>query len=246
MELGTSTLGRTRLDDQHPDIFPSSPGAVVACFVAALQARFYSPNGLLGDLPWVWDPDPTPVLDGGGSLSGDTTETRQAPRRLYVEKASTQFPDAHDVRPALLVKRGRIAYQRVGLGHVAYEDWPRGGQRLFCHAQVPISIDCLSRDDGECEVLADVVASFLIGSGDDLCRTFGLHGIEPPEIGETTIYRRQEASVEFWNTPVVALVEMRYSWHRWPIAPVLSAFVAELTTNGAPTELRDLLQRRTP
>jgi hypothetical protein len=40
----------TRVSDQHPDVFPSSPNALLAVFTSVLQARFFEPNE--GGLPW--------------------------------------------------------------------------------------------------------------------------------------------------------------------------------------------------
>lgn len=237
---GQPFLGLTRVDDQHPDIFPSSPNGLLGVFTAVLQARFYAPND--DGLPWVWDPDPTPDRDDGGPLPGE--ENGPEPRRIYIEPAWVEYPSGRNVRPALLVGRGTIQYIKIGAGNKAAHDYPRGGEVLMCHATVPVTVACLSRDQGESATLADVVASFIIASAQDIRPMFGIHSIEMPSIAETSVYKRTGADVEFWNTQVTFGVELKYKWWRWPVAPVLREIVAKLVTNGEVTDLREVLQRR--
>jgi hypothetical protein len=234
----------TRVSDQHPDVFPSSPNALLAVFTSVLQARFFEPNE--GGLPWVWTADPTPEDDDAGALPGDDEEEAPAPRRIYIELASTQYPTARNVRPALLVGRGTIQFLKLGTGNRVAHDYPRGGEALLCHAVVPITVSCLSRDSGESQTLADVVASFFVGSAPDIRAAFGVHSIEMPTIAETVIYKRAGGETEFWNTAVTLGTEIQFKWWRWPLAPVLRELALRLDTNGQITDLREVLQRRTP
>lgn len=236
-------MNMTRVEDQHPDIFPSSPNGLLGVFTAVLQARFYDPN--TEGLPWVWDPDPTPDGDDAGPLPGSPGDATE-PRRIYIEPASIEYPKARNVRPALLVGRGTVQYVKLGAGNRVAHDYPRGGEALMCHATVPVTVACLSRDQGESATLADVVASFLIGSAADIRPMFGIHSIEMPTIAETSIYKRVSADVEFWNTQVIIGVEIQYKWWRWPLAPVIRQIAARLVTQGEVTDLREVLQRRTP
>lgn len=232
----------TRVVDQHPDIFPSSPNALIGVFTAVLQSRFFEQTE--APLPWIWDPDPTPEGDDAGALASDDPDAAPPPRRIYIERAAAEHPVARDVRPALLVGRGAIQYIQLGAGNRAHHDYPRSGEALMCHASVPITIACLSRDEGESGTLADVVASYLIGSATDICTAFAMHEISLPSIAEPAVYRRERAQVDFWNTQVVVTAQVRYKWWRWPLAPVIRDFVAHLKVNGEARDLREVLQRR--
>jgi hypothetical protein len=242
MEPGESDDHLTRVKGQHPDIFPSSPNALLAVFVAVLQSRFYAPVDP-GDLPWVWTGDPIPDDDDSGSLPGDTAEERRAPRRIYITSAFNEYPSARNLKPALLVGRAAIQYVRLGVGNRAAHDFPRGGEVLVCHAMTNITVNCVSREDGESATLADVVASFFLGSAPEIRAEFGIHGIEPPVISETTVYRRSGANVESWGTTVSLPIEVQYKWWRYPLAPVIREFAARLRINGEATDLREVLQR---
>lgn len=227
--------GFLRAEGQHPDVFPGSPDAILGVFLAVLQARFYD---TYDPLPWMWSPDPTPDTDDNGSP--DT------PRRIYIEREGASYPDARNVRPALLVGRGVIQYSRIGAGHRAVHDYPRGGEMLVCHANTVVRVACLSREDGESAVLADTVASFFLASAPEIRAAFQIIGIEPPQIGETSLRRFGQNDIEFHETQVGIPIEFNHKWYRWPLAPVLREARLHLDTNGVITSLRDVLQIRTP
>jgi hypothetical protein len=86
-----------------------------------------------------------------------------------------------------------------------------------------------------------VVASFFVGSAPDIRAAFGV-----PTIAETVIYKRAGGETEFWNTAVTLGTEIQFKWWRWPLAPVLRELALRLDTNGQITDLREVLQRRTP
>lgn len=242
MTPGTSDHGLARVEGQHPDVFPSSPNALLGVFVSIMQACFYAPSRP-DHIPWFWDLGPTPTTDDSGSPDDEENEVHG--RRLYVSTEALEYPDARNVRPAILVGRAEIQFISLGATNAVEVDFPRMGQVLYCHANVPITLACLSRDSGESATLADVVASFLIGSCQELREAFGLHGIGMPVISTTTT-RRFGAEAEFWETQVRVLVEVKYKWIKWPLAPVISEIVARLTANGEVRDLREVLQSSTP
>lgn len=246
MEPGQPDHGFTRVEGQHPDVFPSSPNALIGVFVAVLQSRFHPPirpENLPWDLPWEWDIDPTPQSDDAGVLPDDTAAEARPLRRIYIESAFTEYPTARNIRPALLVSRGPVQLVRLGVGHRAAHDFPRGGEVLMCHGMTSVTVDCLSREDAESATLADVVASFFLASAPEIRSAFSIHGMEPPAIGETTPVRRTAGELESWSTKVTLSVEIQYKWWRWPLAPVIREIAARLSTNGEVVGLREVLQR---
>lgn len=239
---GSADHELARVEGQHPDVFPSSPNALLGVFVAVMQSCFYAPHRP-PNIPWFWDPGPTPTTDDSGDPDDEDNEVHG--RRLYVSVESLEYPDARNVRPAILVGRSEVTFISLGASNAVELDFPRMGQVLYCHANVPVTLACLSRDSGESATIADVVASFLIGSCQELRQAFGLHAIGMPVISTTT-NRRFGAEAEFWETQVRVLVELKFKWIKWPLAPVISEIVARLTANGEVRDLREVLQTTTP
>ena len=245
MTPGHSTSGATRLDDHHPDVFPSSPTALVSVFAAALQARFYEQGGD-PPLPWFWDGAPTPTDDDAGGLPGDTPEEARPGRRIYIESGPLDQPLARNVRPALIVMRGPIQYVTLGVGRGPVINYPTMGRLLYCHGRTSIAVSCVSRESGESGTLADVVASYLYASAAELRAEFGIHDIGDPVVLPPETYARAEGAVPAWNTEVRIPVEVIYRWYKWPLAPMIREFRMRLESNGQATDMREVLQRRTP
>lgn len=238
MPPGKSDHGLTRVEGDHPDVFPSGPNALVGVFVAIVQACFYAPSRP-ANIPWFWDTQPTPESDD----SGDPEES--GGRRLYVSEESLEYPDSRNVRPAVLVGRSDIQYVSLGASNIAEVDYPRMGQVLYCHSMLSIELACLAREQGESATLADVMASFLVGSGQEIREHFGLHSLGMPSISKTSPTRRFAGTTEFWETVVRVPVEAKYKWVKWPLAPVISEIFAHLKVNGEVRDLREVLQRPT-
>lgn len=245
MGPGHSTTGTTRLDDQHQDVFPSSPNALVAVFVAVLQARFFEQGGD-PPLPWFWDPAPTPTTDDGGGLPEDPSGDSPPGRRIYIEQGPLDFPQARDLRPALIVTRGPLQYTTLGVGRSPHIEYPTMGRLLLCHGLTSVSIACVSRESGESGTLADVVASYLYASASELRAEFGIHHIGDPVISPPAPYARAQGAIPAWSTEVAAPVEVIYKWYKWPLAPIIREFRMRLVADGEATDLREVLQRRAP
>lgn len=251
MTPGTSTTGLTRLDDQHPDVFPSSPNALLGVFTSVLQARFYTQAGSLDPasgadlaLPWVWTADATPRDDGAGPSADEDPGEAQAQRRIYIEAGPLENPPARNLRPALIVDRGPIQLVSLGAGNRVHVEYPLRAEMLLCHGQVGIEVGCIARDSGESAALADIVASYLAGSTPDIRDVFGIHEIGLPQIGVTGPYARVPGELASWRTSVSFPVTIIYKWLRWPLAPVLREFAGKLRTEGEARDLREVLHRR--
>lgn len=251
MDPGTSTTGLTRLDDQHPDVFPSSPNALLAVFTSVLQSRFYAQPGSLDPhsgedlaLPWVWVPDSTPREDGAGPSADENPGEEQAQRRIYIEAGPLENPPARNLRPALIVDRGPIQLTSLGTGNRVHVEYPLRAEMLLCHGQVGIEVGCVARDSGESAALADIVASYVAGSTPDIRAIFGIHEIGLPQIGVTAPYTRVAGELTSWRTAVSFPVTIIYKWLRWPLAPILREFAGKLRTNGEAVDLREVLPRR--
>lgn len=224
--------GTPRVEDQHGDVFPGSPMAVVAVFVNCLQARFSGDNA--EGLPYVWTPDAQPEESGGAV-------------KLYIESQYTEEPDARNRAPSLLVEKGATQLNKIVVGHRADVHTPMMLESFVAWAYVPVSILCVANSRGTSATLADIVFGFLAGSTNHIREAFGIHEISAPTISETAPYRQSSDNLEVWNTTVSVITMIKYTWTTKPIAPVLREIAAKMRV-GDSTNAFTLLdkQRRRP
>lgn len=220
-------FGTARVADQHADIFPGSPMALVAVFTNCLQARFSGDNAQ--DCPYVWAPDAQP-------LDPDTEQTR-----IYIESQYTEEPDARDRTPALLVEKGITQPQKVVLGNRADIDMPSMTELFIAWANVPVSVLCIGQNRGVSATLADVVFAFLLGSRNHIRAAFSIHDITEPTLSDTQPYRPSSSHVESWVTTVTLTTMIKFAWRTRPIAPLLKEIAAKMDFgNSEALELRAL------
>lgn len=218
-------FGTPRVEDQHPDIFPGSPMALVAVFVNCIQARFSGDN--VHDLPYVWSEDPQPLPPTGIT-------------KIYIESQYTDEPDARDRTPSLLVEKGITQPQKIVLGHRADIDRPTMTELFVMWANVPISVLCIAENRGTSANLADVVFAFLYGSTNHIRQAFSIHEISPPTISDTQAYRPSSSTIESWVTTVTINTMIKFVWRTRPIAPVLREIAAKMGFGGSDVDLRAL------
>lgn len=221
-------LGTPRVEDQHEDVFPGSPMAVVAVFTNCLQARFSGDNAQ--DLPYRWSEDPQPEESGAV--------------KLYIESQYTEEPDARNRTPALLVEKGPTQLQKLTLGHRGFIDMPSMREVFVAWAYVPVSVLCLANSRGVSATLADTVFAFLVGSTNHIREAFSIHEISPATITDTQPYRQSSDNVEVWTTTVSVTTMIKYMWQTRPIAPVLKEIAAKMSYGNTEYELSALDLRR--
>jgi hypothetical protein len=220
-------FGTARVDDQHSDIFPGSPMALVAVLTNCLQARFSGSNAL--DNPYIWAADAQP-------LNPETGQTR-----IYIESQYTDEPDARDRTPSLLVEKGVTQPQQVAVGHRADIDLPSMTELFIAWANVPLSVLCIGRTRGVSATLADVVFAFLLGSRNHIREAFSIHDITAPTLSDTQPYRPTSSNVESWVTTVTLTTMIKFAWRTRPIAPLLKEIAAKMNFgNEDALELRAL------
>lgn len=222
-------LGTPRVEDQHEDVFPGSPMAVVAVFVNCLQARFSGDNAF--ELPYRWTPDAQPEEDGGAV-------------KLYIESQYTEEPDARNRSPALLVEKGPTQLQKIVVGHRGDFHMPTMDELFVAWAYVPVSVLCIANNRGTSATLADTVFAFLAGSTNHIREAFSIHEISPPTVSETQPYRQSSEHVEIWTTTVSVTTMIKYMWRTRPIAPVLREIAAKMDFGDQKYELTAIDLRR--
>jgi hypothetical protein len=216
MSIVRPFFGTARVDDQHPDIFPGSPMALVAVFTHCLQARFSGSNVLDENSPYVWAPDAQPL----NPQSGQT--------RIYIESQFTAEPDARDRKPALLVEKGITQPQQVIVGDRADIDRTTMTELFIAWANVPISVLCIANNRGTSATLADLVFMFFLGSKNHIRQIFSIHDLSAPTLSDTQPYRPSSSHVETWVTTVTMSAMIKFAWRTRPIAPLLKEIAAKM------------------
>lgn len=225
----TPYYGTPRLEDQHPDVFPGSPAALIAIFVETIRLRFSQDNGF--ELPFYWTSDPTPTED--------EEHTDNSPRKIVIESQYQQHPDSRDFRPAIFVDRGDVVYKKIVVGNRAEYDIPTGKDLHLIHAVTPISIMCVSKDRGESMSIGDIVAMYILGIMPEMREAFGFQDFETPVLATTQVYRRSSSDIEEWVTPVTTQVTCKQLWTAVPIAPLLREISVRL--NLGPTTISQVV-----
>ena len=203
--------GTPRLDEQHPDVFPGSPLALIAVFVETIRLRFSQDNAY--KLPYYWSADPTPTAD--------EEHTDDAPRKILIESQYLQNPDARDYRPALFVERGDMAFSKIAVGNRGAYSEVLDANVYVMHATPPISILCVSKERGESMSLGEIVTFYLAAILPELRETFGFQDATLPMLASTQVYRRSSNDIEEWVTPVTLQVTCKHIWREAVIAPKL-------------------------
>lgn len=212
-------LGSTVLDVHHPDVFPSSPMALIGIFIAIIQDRFSGTNA--EGLPYYWDPDPTPDHDEDNS--------NEKPRRIYIESQFSEFPDARDVLPSILVDKEETRADKQWFGHRGHINLPDRNEVYVMFTTSSMSILVGGRTRGESATLAEHIFMFLATCTPFIRETFSIHDISVPIMSKTTPQRRSGNDIEFWNTTINFQVQTKVLWRTKPIAPRLQEIRSKLS-----------------
>ena len=223
----TPYYGTPRIDGQHPDVFPGSPLALIAVFVATIRLRFSQDNAY--KLPYYWEQDPTP--------RPEEENTDDAPRKLLIESQYVQHPDARDFRPAIFVERGDTPFSKIVVGNRAEYDQATDSNLYIVHATTPISIQCVAKDRGESMSIGETVAFYLAAILPEMRETFGFQDASLPVLASTQVYRRSSNDIEEWVTPVNLQVTCKHIWRETPIAPKLREIRLSLSVSPTLQEL---------
>lgn len=141
---------------------------------------------------------------------------------LVIEQTVKWDPEKTEKRPALLLKRGRWAFQRIAIGDRLSEELLEGSQQfagLWMGTQV---IFALAEKAGEAELLAWEAASALQRYTDPILQYTGLHRFIPVDIGEVAAV---EESKKNYAVPVTFAYTAEDAWELTEHAPRLKRVV---------------------
>ena len=187
-------------------IVAGSPLAVQGVFLEILRERFNEKAGLY----FVWREDLT-LTD------------------IIIETSYNEHVEARNKAPALYVYRLSTVPSKQVLGDRAGVSLPNHLEGHGALNTVALMIECLSNDEGESGILADIVQYTLLAGRDVILREFGFYDLSHPTLGQTTPFQRDQTK---WTTPVEFMVQYWVRWEQVPIKPLLQQIAHRIVLDG--------------
>lgn len=195
-----------RLPNQHADVLPGSPTALMAIFTEIVRERFRPGN----DLAWVWEGTAIPRTGDAG--------TAKSPRRILIEPAYSETAEIRNFRPAIYVDKGPTQPGQIVTGNFVDQHLPSGARSFYSQARIPITISIEASRKGESGTLADAVWFYIMSAVEPIRATFNFHEISPPQLGNTVLIEKDKPG---WVTQIMFAVVTNLRWTTTPISPVL-------------------------
>lgn len=210
-----------KVEGQSDDIFYGSVLAVQGVFVEVVRSRWRGRNRT-DDVPYYWEPDVTPREDE----TGDDGH----PRKLYVESAYLEFPDAKNFRPAVLVDAADCVPIKDVVGNIAGVHRPSGLVGHYSRCQISMEVLVLDESRGGCSVLADLTWFHLLACRQLIRQEFRIHEMTEPRRARVVPARRDK---DIWECPITFEVQVEMRWFTRPVAVLLQEVRAKLALIGA-------------
>jgi hypothetical protein len=141
---------------------------------------------------------------------------------LVIDQLTKWDPEKTEKRPAILLKRGRWAYQRLAIGDAGEANAVTGAEHFVGMWQGSHTLFVLAGKAGEAEQLGAEVAVTLLRYGRTIQNYVGLHRFIPVEIGEV---RAVEESKKNYAVPVTFAYAAEEAWEMYEHAPRLKRIV---------------------
>lgn len=215
----TGPPGITRLANEHQDVAPATPIAIVGLWLRALQLRFNANER--EPLPWVWDASLKP-----SSAEDEEPLPDGEPRKLMIEAALNVEKSIRNYRPAIYVGHGEVTPAKISVDNFVGTHLPSALKAYHTLATMPMFFECESENWGESELIADTAWMFVLATRDIFRKDFALHEITNPVLGRTQ--PDQHADKEIWRTTVSFTIQFDLRWYTRPIAPLLRDMYAEI------------------
>lgn len=194
----------------HDVVLVKSPLALVGLFLTVLRGRF-DPSNVIDTFPWKWTTDP------------NTTQ-------IHIETGAGDEVQQKDVRPGIYVGRSPFIFPKVVIGDVAGSQREKGKRAYYSTATGQIVIDCLSKNNGESAVLAEIVQSFILMTSDLILSRYALRDITPVTLGSTEVWEKDN---RLFNTRVTSEVAYDVKWVTTPQKAQLALVNLKLTISDS-------------
>lgn len=188
-------------------IAAGSPLAIQGVFLEILRSRFKDKSGL----SWVWREDWT------------TTD-------ILIESAFNVNIETRNQTPAIYVHRLSTVPSKQVLGDRASVSLPDHRESHKALNTVAMMLECVSNDEAESAILADLIQFTVLATRDVIIREFGFYDLSHPSLGQTTPYQQDQTK---WTTPVEFMAQFWIQWEQVPIAPLLQQISQRITQSGS-------------
>lgn len=210
--IQTGGVGVVRLKDEHPDVCPGTPIAIIGLWLKALRYRFNRNEG--EPLPWVWDASLRPNQN-----TNEVPIPEGEPRKLMIEAAMNVEKAQRNYRPAIYIDRGDITTLKLHVDNRAGNQLHTGLKAFHSLANMPLTFEVEAENSGESSLIADTAWMFILSTRDIFRNTFALHEITNPVLGRTI---PKMVDKEVWVTPVSFSIQFDIRWTTRPLAPLLN------------------------
>lgn len=198
---------------QHKYVQPKSPLEILGVYITLVRERF-SLEG--GDFPWKWTSD-------------------NATTAIFIEAGNSSDNNQTDGRPAIYVNRDSIVAPRLVIGDRVDEVLKTGEKTYYTVATGRMAIDCVSANSGESSIIAELVHSHLLMTGDVLLEYFRFRDFTPLTLGPTQAWEQDD---RLFHTRVTSEFSYDIRWKSMPITSRIQSLA--LTINSSqPKNLQD-------
>ena len=194
----------------HEVVLVKSPLAIVGLFLIAIRGRF-DPANVVDTFPWKYNADPNKS-------------------QIYIEAGAGDEVQQKDVRPGIYVGRSPIIFPKVVIGDMAGTLRQEDKRAYYSTATGQIVIDCLSKNNGESAVLAEIVQSFILMTSDLILSRYALRDITPVTLGSTEVWEKDN---RLFNTRVTSEISYDVRWVTTPAASKLALVNLKLSSVGS-------------
>jgi len=148
-----------------------------------------------------------------GSLHYDSDNTKTD---IQIADVNAADLEAINKRPAIIVQRGPLSWQGMGLGGSAFESRDPQGRDVYSDLLLgSLSISCISKEGIEAEQIAHLVFNSFKFFAPTL-RTRGFFSIKSLNIGAESLVEQDGAGDETYIVPIVITAQMQ---ERWSLSP---------------------------
>jgi len=197
---------RPKTAQDHLRIAAGSPLAIQGIFLEIIRERFRPDAGL----EWVWDADPTLT-------------------NILIETSYNEEIESRNKVPAVYVTRLQSTPTKMAVGDRSTVHLPDHQEVFKALMRIDLQLECVSNDEGESTVIADIVQFMILASQDVIQREFGFYSFTHPVLGQTLPQDREQVK---WATPISFSVEFWIHWAQVPIAPLLQQLSQKITLQG--------------
>jgi hypothetical protein len=198
----------------HKYVQPKSPLEILGVYLTMLRDRFSVADA---GFPWRWTSD-------------------NANTSVYIEAGASESTGQVDGRPAIYVDRDRIVVPRLIIGDKAEEFLTTGEKQYYTVATGQMAIDCVSSNKGESSILAEIVHSHLLMTGDVLLEFFRFRDFTPLTLGKTQPWDQDD---RLYHTRVTSEFSYDIRWKATPVASTVERMALTVTSKPEPGQLEN-------